>query len=325
MMPTSPAARTLTAALCVELGNSGQLVGPATGDGQPRFALFHAANSICSQKARAVLAHHGIPYVSHTLDIFAGQTYLPDYVRLRLIGCESIGLPLVTTHTGSTSATAHGCDPAVVPTLVDWRTDEVIVDSKRICLHLDATMSDASRLRPAALQREIDAELDIVDELPNYQLLTGRQAGADPRPERLRKLDGAEFSRSKVRRCDEHLAGYGGDPALIAAYRAKRAKELNAAQALFSEQSMQRAIATVAAASAQLDERLPGGDAVWLLGDAPTLADLFWAIELLRLENLGFGSLWDHGKLPRVGRFVATAKTLNSVRTAVLEWPGAQF
>jgi 2,5-dichlorohydroquinone reductive dechlorinase len=31
----------------------------------PRFELFRAANSICSQKVRAVLAHHAMPYVEH--------------------------------------------------------------------------------------------------------------------------------------------------------------------------------------------------------------------------------------------------------------------
>lgn len=136
----------------------------------PRYELFHAANSICSQKVRCVLAQHGIPYVSHPVNLFQGQTYLPDYIRLRMKGCDQIGGALAAVHGGTTSTESGGCDAAVVPTLVDWAGDGVIVDSKRICLHIDGQMPEASRLRPAGLAGEIDAELTIVDNLPNYQM-----------------------------------------------------------------------------------------------------------------------------------------------------------
>ena len=85
------------------------------------------------------------------LNIFAGDTYLPGYVRLRMLGCAAFGGALAAEHSGSTSASAGGCDGAVVPTLVDLDADAVIVDSKRICLHLDDQMPNTVRLRPAAL------------------------------------------------------------------------------------------------------------------------------------------------------------------------------
>ncbi len=63
----------------------------------PRFELFHAGLSICSQKARVVLAEHATPYVSHEMVIVASkglysddfrpaENYRPGFVRLRLLG-----------------------------------------------------------------------------------------------------------------------------------------------------------------------------------------------------------------------------------------------
>ncbi len=151
------------------LGAQGDVIGDSGAD--PRFELFHAANSICSQKVRTVLAHHEIGDRSHTMNIFAGQTYFPSHVRLRMMGCRHLGLPLVTTHTGSTSVSRGGCDPAVVPTLVDWQAGEVLVDSKRICNYLDSLVDEPRRLRPDRLVAAIDAEIDVIDHLPNYQML----------------------------------------------------------------------------------------------------------------------------------------------------------
>ena len=55
---------------------------------RPRLELFHAAASICSQKVRAVLAHHGIRYREHSLNIFAGDTCDP-------LGCARLARSLV--------------------------------------------------------------------------------------------------------------------------------------------------------------------------------------------------------------------------------------
>jgi 2,5-dichlorohydroquinone reductive dechlorinase len=315
----------LTAELCLALGAPGEIVGPPNGTEKPRFSVFHAANSICSQKVRVVLAQHRLPYTSHTLNIFSGQTYLPSYVRLRLIGCNRIGLPLVVTHTGSTSVSSGGCDPAVVPTLIDRLTNQVIVDSKLICLYLDGLVPEYQRLRPAFLEKAIDEELEIVDNLPNYQMLVGRPTAADLRPEQLRLNDGANFSMSKVNRCDQYLAEFAADRALVLAYQAKRSKESEAARSLFSDAAMQGAYAKAVEACANLNLRLQTSDSTWLTGTTVTMADLFWAVELLRMKNLGAGYLWERRKLPAVEKFLAGAERLASVRSAVLDWPGGQF
>jgi 2,5-dichlorohydroquinone reductive dechlorinase len=108
------------------LGSQGKRIGPASG--AARYELFNAANSICSQKVRTVLAYHHIPWIHHPVDLFSGQSYLPDYVRLRMVGCEAFGGPLADRHRGSTSASVGGCDGVVVPTLVDRLAGEVVVD-----------------------------------------------------------------------------------------------------------------------------------------------------------------------------------------------------
>lgn len=287
--------------------------------GAPRFALFHAANSICSQKVRAVLAHHELAYVSHPLNLFAGQTYLPDYVRLRMIGCERHGGALVAHHNGSTAA-SDGCDGVVVPTLVDFETGEVIVDSKRICLTLDELAPEARRLRPDALGATIDAELTIVDAMPNYQMLMGRMAASDTSG--LAKQ--ATFSERKVAWCDRYLEECAGEAPLFAAYTAKRAKELSAATGLFSEEAMQAATAKVEAALDGLEARLARRSPPFV-SDQPTMADLFWEIELLRIENLGHAAMWIDGRLPGVEAYFAALRALPCIRTAILDWPGALY
>ena len=309
--------------LCETLDDPGQRIGAA--NGKARYDLFHAANSICSHKVRVVLAQLEIPYRSHVLNIFAGQTFLPSHVRLRLMGCARSGLALVQAHTGSTAASSGGCDPAVVPTLIDRQLGEVIVDSKAICRYLDAQAGKPNTLCPSALRAPIEAELDIVDNLPNYQMLVGKPVGEDQRPRALQANDGAAFSMSKVERCDRYMTQFAADERLVKAYGAKRSKELMAAQTLFSQDAVAGAYAKADDARGQLNERLKATAGAWLFGDVVTMADLFWAVELLRMKNLGAETLWQGSRLPAVDAFVTAAERLPSIQAAVLTWPGALF
>ncbi len=304
------------------LDSRGATIGETGAD--RRFELFHGANSICSQKVRTVLAHHGLPWLGHTVNMFLGQTYLPGYVRLRMLGCEAVGGALVSHHTGSTSMSAGGCDGAVVPTLVDWQTSEVVVDSKRICLHLDGCVADADRLRPASLAEAIDHELAVVDNMPNYQLLMGRKANPSE-SETTRTGVGGLFSQRKVAWCESYLEENAGDATLVAAYTAKRAKELSAAQALFSPDAMRAAYNWAESALRSFEDRLEARPGPWLFGDAVTLGDLFWGIELLRMKNMGVATFWEAGRLPNVERFSAQTEALTSIRCAIVDWPGAMF
>lgn len=299
------------------------VVGECAG-AEPSLVLFHAAASVCSQKVRAVLAHHGISYASYLVNLFAGEPYWPDYIRLRMIGCRRLGIPLARLHTGSTAAQSGGCDGVVVPTLVDLATGEVVVDSRLICVRLDSGTPQELRLRPEVLADAIDEELAIVDELPNYQLLMGRSPGAASADAIPSETAMASFSRRKVDWCNDLIARYPDDEEIIAACIAKRSKEQSAAEFLFSATAMAHAHEKVATVLADLDARLAAG-APAFRRDNPTLADLIWAVELLRIENVGHSRLWSGGQLPEVERFVTAARSLPAIQASVIDWPGAVF
>jgi len=321
-----PSLETLVAGARLALDSDGELIAQVRGEA-PRFELFSAANSICSQKVRAVLAHHGQAYRSHSLNLFGGQTYLPAYVRLRVRGCDDMGAALVSQHSGSTSvASGGGCDAAVVPTLIDWQTCEIVVDSKRICNHLDAAVADpAARLRPERLAARIDEEIDVIDNLPNYQMLSGCPPGLDRRPGPLRGKTGVAFAMSKVERCDRYLAEHPNEQALQRAYTAKRAKELDAARQLFGEDAMRHAYDVAEAACETLERKLDASATRWLFGDQPTMADLYWGIELTRMKNLGADTFWRDGARPAVETFAERSRGLDAIQRAVVNWPGALF
>lgn len=290
----------------------------------PRYVLYNAPNSICSQKVRVVLAAKGVPYESRSLNLFEGETYLPDYVRLRVKGCDDAGLALAAHHSGSTSAGGEGCDACVVPTLYDREAGEVMVDSLRICRFIDE-QDGSDRLVPEALDDAIRTEIDIVDNLPNYQMLAAKPPGEDRRPPSQRGKNGIDFATAKVARCDKYLEQFRDDPDLVRAYRAKRDKELNAKQTLFDPASMTRAYGIMEAALGAFDGRLAKASRPWLFGETPTMADLFWIINLARVDNLGAGHFWADGRLPTVEAFYRRGQQLPAIRSAVLEWPGAVF
>lgn len=303
------------------LGDRGELVG---NDRTPRFELFHAAASICSQKVRCVLAQHGIPYVSHAMNMFLGETYLPDYVRLRMLGCRRLGGALAHHHSGSTSTEKGGCDGAVVPTLVDRRSADILVDSKRICLFLDVQAPEERRLRPTDAAPAIDEQLAIVDDLPNYQMLMGRTPGRDERPESRNDMLGA-FSMRKVAWCDRHLRENAQDETLTRAYTAKRSKEASAADELFSSEAMNAAYGRADASLHDLERELARRTGVWLFGERLTMADLFWGIELLRMKDVGVSCFWRDGRLPLVEGFLTVVEALPAIRVSITDWPGARF
>ena len=312
-MPVSHASELLSLHALLAARFPGVPVGK--GDRRPRLHLYHAPNSICAQKVRAVLAQTGEAYVSHSLNIFRGESYDPAYVRLRMTGCAASGLDLARRHLGTTSVASAGCDACVVPTLVDIEEERVIIDSRRICMELD---SSHSNLSPANLRPRIETELAIVDDLPNYQLLAPGVGAAVAGPKNA-------FAVSKVARCDALLAEHANDAALCAAYDAKRAKEQMAADRLFDAEALKRAQAQMLKALRDLDARLSTTDGPFLFGDIVTMADLFWGVELTRCEDLGLSPAWSGGQLTRLARYCRALSALPAVVQAVLEWPGARL
>ncbi|NIB43388.1 glutathione S-transferase domain-containing protein [Pseudomaricurvus alkylphenolicus] len=297
--------------------------GSAAATNQPSpLHLFHAANSICSQKVRTVLCALQQPYISHQMNIFAGDTYHPHYVRLRAHACQSLGYRLADQHTGSTSVLNTGCDACVVPTLLDASSERVLIDSRRICMALiERAPIYAERLLPSDHTEAISLELDVIDDFPNYPILAhkiDRDSGAGDSSYNV-------FSMKKVERCETLMQEYADEPLLSAAYRAKRDKEKSAAYELFDDASMGQTMEKIAAILTGLNARLSSSRHQFLFADSPTLADYFWGLELMRLDDLNMSALWQNDDDEGLQRYYRRLGELPALDQAVTQWPGARL
>ena len=261
-----------------------------------------------------MLLEAGEPFFAHAVNIFTGENYDPLYVRTRAQACGDAGLPLAATHTGSTSVVGAGCDACVVPTLIVRESDEVLVDSLHICCELSRRFG--GELRAPELADLIDREIAIVDGLPNYPLLAAKVA----KP--AANGAGNSFAMRKVERCDALIAEFADDRLLVAAYTAKRDKELSGNNDLFTPDAIAGAEQAMQLAFSKLERRIPAGRD-FLFGDRLSLADIFWAIVLIRTEDLGYGN-WI-GRLPRLSTYYQTLSAAPAIRTAILDWPGARI
>ncbi|MEM9435743.1 MAG: glutathione S-transferase family protein [Pseudomonadota bacterium] len=293
------------------------------GDGSvPRFELYHAGFSMCSNKVRCVLAEKRLPYTSHALRIgpVPGElqdNYLPDYVRLRLRARPDQGY--ARGYTGASSVTTEGFDPAVVPTLVDHDTGGVIADSRAICLYLDALSGEPS-LVPAPFEDAIAGQIDLIDQAPHVALLYGGHPDQDTRPAKLiENITGVHAK--KVAGLREALALVSDDPVLAEAYRAKIEKEEAAAAFIQDAPKMRAVHEAFAAHVAALEAQLALHDGPWAFGEAYTLADIMWTISLYRLILLGLGGLWgpESGNA-RVAAYMRHAPKRASFEEAVVNW-----
>ena len=294
------------------------------GNGEPRFELYYFALSLCSQKVRLTLAEAGATYVAHDINLTLPHlaNYEPHYVRLRLLGAEN--RTFATGFTGRSSTDSEGFDPAVVPTLIDLETKQVIVDSRRICEHVAATAPGAG-LRPAAMAPTVDREIELVDRTPHVALFYGPLPDGDVRPERLNKSMVGIHDR-KIAKIEEARSRVLDEPSLVAAFDAKIAKERAARRFVDTPDAMRSAIAETLSLVAQLDERLADGRP-FVVGDAYTLADVMWSVSLFRLAWLGMSFLWegDHDKnhphRPFVHAYTERAFERPTFCEAVIDWP----
>ena len=312
----------LVTALNRELPASAQGVIIGGTDVEPRFELYHAGFSLCSNKVRCVLAENAIPYISHTLRIgpVSGEiqdNYLPDYVRLRLQA--RIDQAYARGYSGASSVRTEGFDPAVVPTLVDHEKGRIIVDSRAICLYLDAE-SDEPRLVPEPLEAAISAQIDLIDQAPHVALLYGGHPDQDTRPAKLiENITGVHAK--KVAGLEAALALVADVPDLADAYRAKVEKEKAAAAFVQDAPKMRAVHEAFAAHVAALEAQLALYDGPWAFGEAYTLADIMWTISLYRLILLGLGGLWgpESGNA-RVAEYMRHAPKRASFEEAVVNW-----
>jgi glutathione S-transferase len=296
------------------------------GQANPRFELFHAASSLCSQKVRTVLSEKRLSYRSNEMLILGSmgrdglipaEHYSPAYVRLRLIAVRDSGLDFVSGYSGRTSVQTEGFDPCVVPLLVDHQSGRVVADSQQICSYLDAVSRQPIQLVPddPEARSEVMRQVGIVDRIPNGALLYGFHPDADRRPGAL-KLAMETVYDVKLMALEALIAANAGDPALVAAYRAKIVKE-SAGSKVRHDPAFQRAARDRLGESLRdLERDLAAGTFSCLNGNPFSLADAFWGVNLIRVNYLGLSSMWSG--LPHVQRyFEALARRPSLCREAV--------
>jgi len=327
-MAQSTEIETLVAAARAELDDPTRNTVVGNPGESPRFEVFHAGLSICSQKVRAVLAEKNIPYLSHEMVIVASkgvysadfrpaENYRPGYVRLRMYGGRELAKPYATAHTGVSSVDTEGFDPCVVPLLVDHEAGRVLVDSLRICEYLDQAVATPPILFPPN-NPAVRRQAEIVDRLPHPGILYGFHPDDDRRPEFIKGVM-SDVHDVKCRSLQQFIDDNGDDDALVAAYRSKIAKE-QAGKALAFDSERQRAVrATVKALVDGLDVQLGEAADPWVCGSEFTFADIVWAISLYRMHWLGLAPLWSDK--PRVQEYAARVYQRPSIRDQVINFP----
>ncbi len=301
----------------------------AGADATPRFELFHAGLSMCSQKVRAVLAEKAIPYTSHELVIVASagiwaenfkpaENYRPGYVRLRMLGGKQLGKAFAEQHTGSSSVETEGFDACVVPLLVDHELGQVIVDSKLICAHLDNAVEGPVKLVPDESKAAVLQQVDIVDQTPHPGLLYGFHPDDDQRPDFIKGVM-SDVHDVKCTSLQRFIDDNSDDADLVAAYQSKIAKE-RAGKALAFDSERQREVRTRAQKIIEdLDAQLEATADTWLCGSNYTLADTVWGISLYRLQWLGLAPLW--ADKPRIKEYAERVYKRPSVWDQVITFP----
>lgn len=300
--------------------------GNGSPEAAPRFEVYHSAPSLCSFKVRTLLFERGIPFRSHDMNILPAdntipENYRPEYVRLRMHGAPNARL--VDGYTGVSSVTTEGFDPCVVPTLVDREQETVVVDSARICEHLDREWNQGERLMPDAMANEVRAQIDRVDQAPHVAALYGAHPDGDNRPGGLR-ANIKDVHGKKIAAIETVLAEAGDSDELLAAYRAKISKESNAHKFVYDGERMRAAHRGMDEHVGALEAQLESHRHPWVLGDAYTLADIMWTNSLYRMKWLGMGHFWERGSVrPRVVEYAERAFERASFRRAVIGWPMA--
>ncbi|MDH3419957.1 MAG: glutathione S-transferase [Gammaproteobacteria bacterium] len=290
----------------------------------PRFELYHFSLSLCSMKVRGVFAEKEAAYTSHDIDILPPgmQNYFPEYARLRLAGGRDLVGNMVNGYTGRSSTETEGFDPLVVPTLVDHEAGKILVNSKKMCLYLDAEIDTGTRLVPTDIAAAVIRQVDIVDQTPHPAVLYGSHPDGDNRPDFIQH-DMPGIHDRKIAEARHNMAQVGNDPLLISAYEHKILKESAAKAHVNDVQKMRASVQEFKDIVGQLEKDLSHGDE-WIMGERFTLADVVWAVSLFRIQWLGLGYIWKAGDdivLPRVHEYTKRTFARPSFVAATIRWP----
>ena len=161
-------------------------------------------------------------------------------------------------------------------------------------------------------------QVAIVDATPHPAVLYGFHPDDDQRPDFIKHVMSDVYDL-KVEALEQLIEENTADTELVAAYRAKIAKEV-AGKGLAHDAKVQHAVrAEVQGIIDNLDRQLESTANPWICGSEFTLADIVWGISLYRLQWLGLGQLWED--LPRVLDYADRVYHRPSVWGDVINFP----
>ena len=105
----------------------------------------------------------------------------------------------------------------------------------------------------------------------------------------------------KIKALEAMIEANADDAGLVAAYRAKIAKERGGKSVRHNAAFQRAARQYVGGLLADLDHAL-GSSSPYLRGESFSLGDVLWGVNLVRMAYLGLASMWEN--LPNVERYV---------------------
>ncbi|MBE9050723.1 glutathione S-transferase family protein [Nostocales cyanobacterium LEGE 11386] len=240
--------------------------------------LYYASGSLCSQKVKLVLAEKNLDWKHYPINLLTFENLQPSYFRLNSKG--------------------------VVPTLI--HDGKVITNSAVIVRYLDEQFPNY-KLTPAepALLERMDRWIDLLDQFPMLEVMYGN----------FRGIEGFVLRRSvqiKERMLPQLIQA---NPELKEQYAAKlkAIKQLNST--IRNVKEIEGINQKIEPLLDQLEVQLSQTD--WLCGTNYSLADTLWTAVLNRLDESGFGLLWEDNTRPALGAYLNRLKIRTSFKKAI--------
>lgn len=239
--------------------------------------LFHASESLCSQKVKLVLAEKNLEWKSHLLNLLTFENLHPSYVQLN--------------------------PTAVVPTLI--HDNKVITDSNTIVKYIDKRFPNPKlTFSEPRLQAQINHWINLQDQFPMRELIYGSQG-----------IEGTILRRSiqlKEKLLTQLIQIH---PELKEQYstKLKDVKQWNSI--VQNEREIAKINAEINPMLDCLEIQLSKTD--WLCGSTYSLADTVWTAVLYRLDELKFAHLWLNNTRPFLESYFDRLKSRPSFIIAI--------
>lgn len=242
------------------------------------LALYHASNSLCSQKVKLVLAEKNLEWKSHLINLLTFENLQPSYMRLNPKG--------------------------VVPTLL--HDERVITDSATIVRYLDEQFP-YPQLIPAEsmLQKKMNSWIDLQNRFPMREVMYGNYRG----------IEGAVLRRLVQMKAELLPKLMQANPELKEPYAAKLEDVRQWNCTIQNANEIANLNAKIEPMLDQLETQL--NQTNWLCGDRYSLADTVWTAVLNGLDELKFGHLWVDRTRPVLSSYLNQLRSRSSFNTAI--------